>query len=385
MSKIISIGKAVPAHCSKQSDILLFMQNAFNEPVASRKLSILFHSSGISNRHSVLTDFAEGKNLFFKNNGSTPNVDKRLDKFRENALPLALEAYKDAIKKTPEVEITHLIVVTCTGMYSPSLDSEIIESLNLRKDIFHLQLNFGGCSAAFPALKVADLIVTKNPEAKVMVVCIELCTLHFQTSNNNDMLLANTIFGDGAAAAIVAGDNYYVNDRFSLKIDGFYSFISSQGKKLMEWNITSNSFEMVLDSNVPDYIGEEIEKFLANAGTQLNFDIRNIDKWAVHPGGKRILDNIKKSLNLPYEALLPSYSILNNYGNMSSPTILFVLDYILNEKIHNNEKVIAIGFGPGLTFETALFTYKSGERQPFEEHEILNNNNHSTLSTTTLS
>jgi predicted naringenin-chalcone synthase len=363
MSKIISIGTAVPEFSTKQSSILEFMQGAYNEESASRKLKILFNYSGINTRHSVVSDFDSSlsRHDLFDENQTVPSVEKRLSIFKTQAVLLAIKAIENSLEKLKitisELEITHLITVTCTGLYAPGLDSELIEQLNLPKDIFHTSINFLGCNAAFPALKLADMIANTDENAKVLIVCVELCTLHFRPKNNNDNLLANTIFGDGSAAVIIVPDSYVPKKHLSLlKINGFYSLLLDKGKDLMSWNITPINFEMVLDASIPEFIGEEVGEIVLKAATKLNISSENIDKWAVHPGGKKILDNIKKQLGLNDSDLQYSYKVLKECGNMSSPTILFVLKEIMEASHKPDETVFSIGFGPGLSIETALFT-----------------------------
>ena len=202
------------------------------------------------------------------------------------------------------------------------------------------------------------MIARNDENAKVLIVCAELCTLHFQPKNNHDNLLSNTIFGDGAAAVIIVSDKKASQDlQGGMKMDGFYSLILSKGKDLMSWNITPKNFEMVLDAKVPDLIGAEVNDIVLKAGIKLNINAGQINKWAIHPGGKKILDSIRKQLSLSDSDLLFSYQILNDYGNMSSPTILFVLNKIMQASDKPGEKIFSIGFGPGLSIETALFTY----------------------------
>ena len=364
MSKIISIGTVVPKFGTAQSTILEFMQAAYNDDTASRKLKILFHNSGINTRYSVVPDFDNSKsehNLFIGNK-STPNVEKRLNVFKENAVSLAIEAIHSALTKLnttiAEFGPTHLITVTCTGLYAPGIDSDIMEQLNLPNDIFHTSINFMGCNAAFPALKIADMIAKTDENAKVIVVCVELCTLHFQPKDNNDNLLSNTIFGDGAAAAIVVSDTAAKhNEQGGMAINGFYSLLLGKGKNLMAWNITPINFEMVLDAGIPEFIGNEVNNIVLKSSKNLNIAPDKIDKWAIHPGGKKILDAVKKQMQMNDTDLQYSYKVLAEYGNMSSPTILFVLNEIMQSNHKPNETIFSIGFGPGLSIETSLFTY----------------------------
>lgn len=363
MSKIVSIGTAVPEYGTEQSAILSFMKDAYSDEVASRKLNVLFKHSGISTRYSTIPDFDKTKlsHVFFNGTPSTSTVENRLNVFKEKAVPLAIAAIKNSFKKInttiSDFEITHLITVSCTGLYAPGIDAELIEQLNLPNDIFHVSVNFLGCNAAFHALKIADLISRTDNKAKVLIVCVELCTLHFQPKNNHDNLLSNTIFGDGAAAVIITSDNHENHGKDNnLVIDGFYSLLLPKGKDLMGWNITPINFEMILDAKIPDFIGDEINSIVLKASKKLNIDPKAINKWAIHPGGKKILDTIKKELKLN-DDLKYSYKILDEYGNMSSPTILFVLNELMEAEQNKNDSVFSIGFGPGLSIETALFHF----------------------------
>lgn len=364
MSRIISIGTAVPQYGTKQSSILDFMVSAYDDEKVTRKLSLLFNHSGIESRYSSLPDFNNNaeNDLFFTGDDGEPTVEDRLNVYKEEAVTLSVAAINDAFLKietsVKEFGITHLITVTCTGIYAPGLDAELISQLNLSNEIFHTGINFMGCNAAFHALKLGDMITKTDESAKVLIVCTELCTLHFKAKNNHDNLLSNTIFGDGAACLIVTSESYAKHHHHSgLDINGFYAIILDKGKELMGWNINPVNFEMILDSKVPDFIGEEINDIVTKAGNKLQINPDTIDNWAIHPGGKKILDTIRQRMQMNDDELVHSYKVLNDYGNMSSPTILFVLNEILKAKPKTDETIFSIGFGPGISIETALFTY----------------------------
>ena len=377
MSTIISIGTAVPQYSAKQGTILDFMKTAYNDDTASRKLNILFHNSGIKTRYSVVPDFGnnQSENSFFKVNQRVPDVTQRLTVFKENAASLAISAMQNAFQKLntniADFKITHLITVTCTGIYAPGLGAALIEQLNLPEDIFHTAINFMGCNAAFPALNLADMITQTNENAKVLIVCVELCTLHFQAIDNNDNLLANTIFGDGSAAVVVVSDTAAKkNHQAGLSINGFYSLLLYKGKNLMGWNITPVNFEMVLDTGIPEFIGNEVNESVLKASKKLKIDPSAIDIWAIHPGGKKILDSIKKQTQLSDSDMQYSYKVLSEYGNMSSPTILFVLNEIMQAEHADGETIFSIGFGPGLSIETALLTCVTNMSEKSSANEI---------------
>ncbi len=364
MSRIISLETAVPAYQSPQSSILEFMQEAYHDELASRKLSSLFRSSGINSRYSVVPDFDKSRQdaVMFDELHELPQVETRMSEYKNNALPLAIEAIEKSLQQVrhhlPNFQVTHLITISCTGLYAPGLDAEIISYLKLPRDLFHTSVNFLGCNAAFHGLKIADMIARTNEDAKVLLVCVELCTLHFQPKNNHDNLLSNTVFGDGAASAIITPGTY--SDKHKLKgldIKGFFSLLLDEAKGLMGWNITPVNFEMILNAKVPLFIGEKIEEIVSKAEKKLNFDAKQVNTWAIHPGGKKILDTLTQQAILQHADLTYSYKILQQFGNMSSSTILFVLKEIFENMNKHEDPVFAIGFGPGLSIETSLLHY----------------------------
>lgn len=356
-SKIISIGTAVPGHHAEQGQIFQFMKKMYDDKLASRKLNALFRFSGIKTRHSVVPDFENSQaSVFFKPKETQPNVEQRMEKFGENAAGLGIVAIRRALEDadmSPD-EVTHLITVTCTGMAAPGLNAEIINKLGLKNDIYNTSVNYMGCGAAFHALRMADFIVRSDEKAGVLIVSVELCTLHFQPKNTKDHLLSNTIFGDGSAAVVVTSGN---NVQPSFSIHGFYSLLISSGHDLMGWYVKPLGFEMILSSELPDFVGDEIREALDKALVYYQLDNpEDIHYWAVHPGGKRILDEVKSALQLNNE-LQHSYNVLREFGNMSSASVLFVLKEMMHKKAAKNEKLMAIGFGPGLSVETLLLEY----------------------------
>lgn len=359
VSRIVSIATAVPDYASSQDTILDFMNEAYQDADASRKLKVLFHHSGIKNRHSAIPDFSgSGESILFSKTRELPLVSERMDVYKHKALPLAVKAAGKAFENIGtsihDFGITHLITVTCTGLYAPGIDAELLQELDLPPDIFRTSLNFIGCNAAFPAMKIADSFVKSQTNARVLVVCIELCTIHFQPKGNSDNLLSNTIFGDGAAAIILISEDLAVEKNLKgFSLTGFCPILLKRGKELMGWNITPLNFEMILDAGIPDFLGDELEQLMTLIAEKLLLTPETIDHWAVHPGGKKILDTIQRKLKMGNDELKRSYDVLRNYGNMSSPTILFVLNEIFNQNPKNGETVLAMGFGPGISVETA--------------------------------
>ena len=363
MSKIASISTALPAYKHEQTDILSFMQNvyALNE-TDKRKLRFLYHQSGIGSRYSVIPDYSlnpEGWSFYpaTENLDPFPNLELRMQWYERTAPALSIKAIEKCIdEKIGKEEITHLITVSCTGMSAPGLDLQIMESMDLKPNIFRTSVNFMGCYAAIHGLKLANAFCKSDPHAKVLVVCTELCTLHFQKENTMDNLASSLLFGDGSAAVLVVPDE---NDLKGLTISNFYSEVAFGGKDHMSWQLSSKGFLMTLSGYVPELIEQDFDQLLTKALKNSNTKKEAISHWCIHPGGKRILSSISKSAGITKEELAPSYKVLNDYGNMSSPTILFVLKELMdsfNQKDPEYINVFGAAFGPGLTMETFLLT-----------------------------
>ena len=206
-----------------------------------------------------------------------------------------------------------------------------------------------GCYAAIHALKIADTICKSEENAKVMIVCTELCTLHFQKEATIDNITSSLLFGDGAAAILVTHDNGSKN---GLRLDHFHSEVITRGKKDMAWELSSSGFLMTLSGYIPQLLEEDFSPLVARALDKAGINKQAITRWCIHPGGKRILDSIHKSLQLINGELDDCYSVLRDYGNMSSATILFVLKKIMEKDTSTKEKIFGAAFGPGLTMET---------------------------------
>jgi alpha-pyrone synthase len=365
MSFITAIATANPAHLFRQQDIASFMQRTMqlNEQ-DSRKLTVLFKASGIETRYSMLEDYGKtGDFTFFSDLDSFepfPSTKKRNDAYQQYAPLLSTAAANKALLQSgiEAKEITHLVTVSCTGSYAPGLDVDLVEALQLPLSVQRTNIHFMGCYAAFNALKVADAFCRINKEVKVLVVCTELCTLHFQKQNSEDNLLANALFADGSAAIVVEASA----TKKSLVLTGMYSELAPQGIKEMAWAIGDWGFEMRLSSYVPDVIRNGIKALTHKLIKSLNLSQDDIRHYAIHPGGKKILETIEQELGLSKEQNKWAYHVLKNYGNMSSPTVLFVLKEIFDRLEQNNDKenLISFAFGPGLTLESMLFKYQHG-------------------------
>ncbi|MEO1254383.1 MAG: type III polyketide synthase [Bacteroidota bacterium] len=356
---IQTIGTALPENLADQNQIADFMVDHLNlDEREEKKLRILYRASGIKQRYSVLKDFSHNLNgqSFFKEDAAFPSAKPRMLIYQEHAIKLAFQASERAIQSASisKDKITHLVAVSCTGMYAPGLDIELIDKLNLETSTQRTSINFMGCYAAFNAMKTAQNIVSANPSANVLVVCVELCSIHLQDKTDDESILSNAIFGDGAAAMIVGSKPSYG----SLEMSSFYSDLALDGRKEMGWYIGDHGFEMKLSSKVPDVIKEGIGELTNRLLEKIELGIEDIEFFAIHPGGKRILDVIESKLDIPKQKNLPARDILKNHGNMSSPTVLFVIKSIQDKltKEDDGKHILSFAFGPGLTLESAVLT-----------------------------
>jgi len=238
-------------------------------------------------------------------------------------------------------------------MSAPGLDLELLELLNLPPTTFHTSVNFMGCYAAIHALKIADAFCKTDKNANVLIVCTELCTLHFQKEQSMDNMTSSMLFSDGAAAVLVTSDN----DQKGLTIDHFYSTVAVKGKKDMAWELSSKGFLMTLSGYIPELIEEDFNGLVANALAAASVSKEDITHWCIHPGGKKILEAVHKSLSFTNGQLENCYTVLKEYGNMSSPTVLFVLEKIMQEiKTGDTATIFGAAFGPGISMETFILS-----------------------------
>lgn len=328
--------------------------------VDQRKMKFLYHQSGIQKRYAVIADYsrkAEDWKFYPQSEHLEPfpSLEQRMATYNKYAAPLSVDAIRNCIAgKISADQVTHLITVSCTGMSAPGLDLQIVDLLDLPSTIFRTSVNFMGCYAAIHALKIADAFCKNDPAAKVLIACTELCTLHFQKEATIDNITSSMLFADGSAAALVT-HNEYPSEGFD--IAHFYAEIIPRGKRDMAWELSSSGFQMTLSGYIPDLIEEDFEQLVYRALQSTNTQKDDITDWCIHPGGKRILEAVSKCLKIPDSRLSNSYTILENYGNMSSPTILFVLKEMMkNNAAGTGRKIFGAAFGPGLTMETFVLS-----------------------------
>ena len=361
MSFITSLGTAVPPFRFDQAEIASFMEKVMNPDYEfTRKLRTIFKASGIDTRHSVLEDYGRDEEFTFypndRDNEPFPSTEQRIRLYRQFALPLSIEAIENCLTGRAReilVQITHLITVSCTGMYAPGLDIDIVKSLGLRDDVNRTSINFMGCYAAFNALKIADSICRSDANASVLIICTELCTLHFQKEVTEDNLLANALFADGAAAMLVQRQP---SSGWNLALETFHNALAYNGHEHMAWSVGNLGFEMRLSTYVPEVIRTGIRKLTSTLLEKAGMNIPDVSYFAIHPGGRKILEAIQQELGISRQHNDPSYRVLGRYGNMSSATVVFVLHEIVRQlgQTDNEKSVLCFAFGPGLTLESML-------------------------------
>lgn len=354
---ILSVATATPKHKIEQSTIAQLMVDLFAlSPEQAAILHNIYAQSSIQHRYSVLKDFGVNKSdwSFLKERfqHDSPGMLQRNELYKKEALPLAQEAALAAIdrwKGNPH-DLTHVISVSCTGMMAPGIEFHLMQALHLNRSIHRLGINFMGCFGAFRGLQVAAAIAKEDPAHRILLVCTELCSLHLQPSTDNDAILANSLFADGSAAAIVGCQaRPHESPHFSIVRQSALGLDDSLDK--MTWDAGNHGFFMRLSSYVPALIKKHVHKII---DPLLQNDVApTACEWAIHAGGKSILQAAERALNLSQEQTQAGWDTLRDYGNMSSATFLFVLERLCRRQ--NKKKWTAgLGFGPGLSMEGIL-------------------------------
>jgi predicted naringenin-chalcone synthase len=275
--------------------------------------------------------------------GNFPNTARRMELF-EQCAPVLMRKAADrlALNQEERSSITHVLVTCCTGLYAPGLDFEIVDHLGLSPGVERTMVAFMGCFAAINALKLARHIVRSDPKAVVLMLNLELCTLHLQESQELEQVLSFLVFADGAAASLISASEQ------GFALDSFKAVLVPETRGLITWKIRAQGFDMLLSGQVPAELGRALHEGELMAGRD------GLDLWAVHPGGRSILDAVEEGLELPADALAASREVLSCFGNMSSATVMFVLQRMMRQA-RPGQRGCAMSFGPGLTAETMRF------------------------------
>lgn len=376
---IHGLGTAVPPDVVTPDDGLRLARVLAGPDVrTSTWLGPVYANSGVARRHQVIggqvvRDVLNGTRLSASpflpsadNEGLGPTTAERLREYTEHAPRLACEAATHALAESRFAarSITHLVTVSCTGFAAPGIDAALIRSLNLRPTVERTHIGFMGCHGALNGLRVARALTTADPAVCVLLCAVELCSLHYYYGNTADKLIANAIFADGAAAIVGTGtrprndsdpspspcyDRYDVP--FRMAASGSCWIPESEAD--MAWTVGDHGFEMTLSRRVPGIIARNLRPWLESWLGDNKMSLNAVRSWAVHPGGPKILAAVEEGLELPPAALDDSRAVYAEYGNMSSPTVLFILDRL--RRARAPRPCVALGFGPGLVVEAALF------------------------------
>ena len=345
------ISTAVPQH-DVHAAFIDFAASLLAEGTPRNLFRRMARMSAIERRYSFVHPMPTGDGAWRDEEqvyvpGAFPDTARRMRLFERFAPQLAHIALdKLALSEQERRAVTHVIVTSCTGLYAPGLDFEVVRHLGLATTVERTMIGFMGCYAAINALKSAHHIVRSEPDAKVLILNLELCTLHFQETHALEQVLSFMVFADGCAASLVSAEP------LGLAIDSFLAVKIPATDHLITWRIGELGFDMHLSGEVPGEIGRALKE----GGSEITRgrDPLSIDLWAVHPGGRSILDAVEKGLGLGGDALNCSREILARFGNMSSATVMFVLQQIM-ARAQAGQMGCAMSFGPGLTAETMLF------------------------------
>lgn len=356
---LLGIGTATPRYqISQASSATVARSCVHRDDESSDLLPALYRMTRVKYRGSVLLEGpsdTEVRQSFYPPatgiDDRGPSTSERMERFVAEAAPMAIRSAAAALAdaSVAAASITHLVTVTCTGFYAPGVDAELIEQLGLPREVERVQVGFMGCHGAINGLRVARALSAADPEAIVLVVAVELCSLHYQYGWDTDRLVSNAMFADGSGALVVGSSR---GERAAPGIVATGSRLVPGSRDAMTWNIGDHGFAMTLSATVPGLVESSLHKFLSGWLAKQDLDLAGIGGWAVHPGGPRILKAVESALQLPDEALELSRRVLGSHGNMSSATLLFILERFREQCVPG--PWLMLGFGPGLEIEVAL-------------------------------
>lgn len=352
MSLILGLGTALPDHRMNQADMSSSMARALKlDPVKAKRYSKIGCKTAIEHRFSVLSDFTHQDSSQWEFWGPNfpdiqPTLLDRNLRYHQEAPQLADNAVQKALTNWggDPGDITHVIVVSCTGIMVPGIDVHLVDEFKLNPNVERFGIHFMGCFAALKGLAAAIALCHENPTHRVLVLCIELCSLHFQNSEHGDTLLANLLFADGAAAVVMGNDSA---NKDAWHVVKRASSLLPDSREFMSWNIGPSALEMHMTKEVPSHIRKHIKSFVHRMTDE---QAVKQSAFAIHPGGKTILQSVESACDLKKDQTTASWEVLRDCGNMSSPTVLFILERLLQAD-HQPEQIVMLGFGPGLTAE----------------------------------
>ncbi len=365
---ILGIGTAVPA-ASMTQDTAAALANGFGcfNAKQQRLMKVLYRRAGVKERASVLLNPSEARSTGSRQNffpdarnrkDRGPTTRERLKRYMQEAPPLAaasaIRALEDA--QLPPAAITHVVTVSCTGFMAPGVDIRLSKLLGLRPDVERTNVGFMGCHGALNGLRVATALASSQAGARVLLCAVELCSLHVRYGWDEEGLVANALFADGAAACIVGAPSAVgaasSRSADALRVRGTGAFIIPDSEAMMSWQIGNHGFEMRLDASVPSLIANHLRPWLVRWLASNGLTLGTVGSWALHPGGPRILAGVLSGLGLPERSADISRAVLAEHGNMSSPTVLFILERF--RRLGAPRPYVSLAFGPGLAAEAAL-------------------------------
>lgn len=358
---IVGIGTAVPRHSIQQAEAAdLSRSFCVVGRRRERLLATLYRRAGVERRHSVLLESPDGaadpRQSFYpparEADHLGPTTDARMAVYEAEAPPLAVAAARRAIDDVgvDPGSLSHTVTVSCTGFHAPGLDAALIDALGLPRTVGRTHVGFMGCHGALNGLRVARSFTRSDPRARVLLVAVELCSLHFSYGWDAEKLVANALFADGAGALVGVGDADPAAEGWRVRAHGTY--VMPDSADAMTWRIGDHGFEMTLSAGVPELIRSHVRGWLSDWLDELDLEIDDVGSWAVHPGGPRILAAFEEAVGLDDSALAVSREVLAGFGNMSSATLIFILDRLRRRRAPR--PCVALGFGPGLVVEAAL-------------------------------
>lgn len=359
---LAGFGTACPEHSIEQSDAAEMHADFCRiDEDRTRTLRVLYRRARVKRRHSAILDASDGpieaRQSFYPpardEHDPGPPTRRRMEKYESVAPGLAVEASRRAMDAagTRPAQVTHLVTVSCTGFIAPGLDTRVVQALGLPADTRRTHVGFMGCQGAMNGLRVARSFAESDPGAVVVVCAVELCSLHFAYGWDPEMLVPNALFADGAGAVVGLGEGRRREDEWRMLGSG--TFLFDDTAEDMTWRIGDHGFRMTLSARIPDLIEEGVGEWLEAWLGEHGLGIDDVASWAVHPGGPRILGAVEKAIGLGRERTQISRDVLADHGNMSSATILFILDRLIASRAPR--PCVALAFGPGLVAEAALF------------------------------
>lgn len=355
-TSILGMGTALPEHTMSLDEAVAMSTDLIcRTDRETRLLTTMYRKARVQNRHTCVPH-SIAYQWFDKDalpsSGPGPTTRERMALYTEHARPLATVASAQALEASGVAanEITHLITVSCTGFDAPGVDIHLFDELGLSNTTQRLHIGFMGCHGAINGLRAARGLAATDPSARILLCAVELCSLHFKFQWDPERMLGNALFADGAAALIVAAS--HSGDEAICQVRDTGSCLLSDSREAITWHIGDAGFDMSLSNRVPGLIGDQLRPWLASWLKSRGHSIESISSWAVHPGGPRILDAVEESLGLGPDALTNSREVLKELGNMSSPTVLYILGRFLREDALG--PCVLLGFGPGLMAEVAL-------------------------------